>query len=32
MVDRKLEDFYDNSIVRELINEGFVEKISKAYR
>ncbi len=31
-VDRKLEDFYDNSIVRELINEGFVEKISKAYR
>ncbi len=31
-VNRKLEDFYDNSIVRELIDEGFVEKISKAYR
>lgn len=29
---RKLEDFYDNSIVQELIDEGFVEKVSKAYR
>ena len=31
-VNRKLEDFYDNSIVQELISEGFVEKISKAYK
>ena len=31
-VDRKLEDFYDNSIAQELVREGFVEKISKAYR
>jgi hypothetical protein len=31
-VNRKLEDFYDNSIVQELINEGFTEKIAKAYR
>lgn len=31
-VNRKLEEFYDNSIVQELINEGFVEKMSKAYR
>ena len=29
---RKLEDFYDNSIVRELIDEGFVEKVSKGVR
>jgi len=26
---RKLEDFFDNSIVQELIDEGFVEKVSK---
>ena len=31
-VNRKLEDFYDNSIVQELIGEGFVEKVSKAYK
>ncbi|HEV8725085.1 MAG TPA: ABC transporter substrate-binding protein [Candidatus Binatia bacterium] len=31
-VNRKLEDFYDNSIVQELISEGFVEKISNAYK
>jgi ABC-type nitrate/sulfonate/bicarbonate transport system substrate-binding protein len=26
---RKLEDFYDNSIIQELINDGFVDKITK---
>ena len=26
---RKLEDFYDNSLVQELINEGFVDSIAK---
>ncbi|HEV8343047.1 MAG TPA: NrtA/SsuA/CpmA family ABC transporter substrate-binding protein [Candidatus Binatia bacterium] len=26
---RKLEEFFDNSIVQELIDEGFVEKVSK---
>ncbi len=26
---RKVEEFYDNSIVQELVNEGFVEKVSK---
>jgi len=26
---RKLEDFFDNSIVQELIDDGFVEKVSK---
>ncbi len=26
---RKLEEFYDNSPLQELVNEGFVEKISK---
>jgi len=31
-VNRKIEDFYDNSIMQELINEGFVEKISRAYK
>ena len=31
-VTRKTEDFYDNSIMQELINEGFVDKISKAYK
>ncbi len=27
---RKLEDFYDNSLIQELVSEGFVEKISKS--
>jgi ABC-type nitrate/sulfonate/bicarbonate transport system substrate-binding protein len=31
-VNRKLEDFYDNSVVQELINEGFMDKMAKAYR
>ena len=31
-VNRRLEDFYDNSITEELMKDGFVEKISKAYR
>jgi NitT/TauT family transport system substrate-binding protein len=26
---RKLEEFYDNSIVQELIGEGFVDKVAK---
>lgn len=26
---RNLEDFYDNSLVRELVNEGFVDKLTK---
>ena len=26
---RKVEEFYDNSVIRELVNEGFVEKVSK---
>ncbi|TAJ92963.1 hypothetical protein EPO44_14055, partial [bacterium] len=29
---RKLEDFFDNSVVQELIDEGFVEKVSKSLR
>ncbi|MBI2999193.1 MAG: NrtA/SsuA/CpmA family ABC transporter substrate-binding protein [Deltaproteobacteria bacterium] len=29
---RKLEDFFDNSIVQELVDEGFVEKVSKGPR
>lgn len=29
---RKLEDFFDNSLVQELIDEGFVEKVSKGLR
>ena len=29
---RKLEDFFDNSVVQELVDESFVEKVSKAYR
>ena len=28
-VGRNLEDFYDNSLVRELMNEGFVDKLTK---
>jgi NitT/TauT family transport system substrate-binding protein len=28
-VERKLEEFYDNSIVQELIGEGFVDKVAK---
>ena len=31
-VSRKIEDFYDNSIMQELINEGFVDKVSKSYK
>jgi uncharacterized protein YcnI len=27
---RKPEEFYDNSVVQKLINEGFVEKLKKA--
>ncbi|HEY1374935.1 MAG TPA: ABC transporter substrate-binding protein [Candidatus Binatia bacterium] len=27
---RKPEEFYDNSVVQELVNEGFVEKLKKA--
>ena len=26
---RNVEEFYDNSLLRELVNEGFVEKLSK---
>ena len=26
---RKVEEFYDNSVIQELVNEGFVEKVSK---
>ena len=26
---RKVEEFYDNSMIQELVNEGFVEKVSK---
>jgi hypothetical protein len=26
---RNLEDFYDNSLVRELVNEGFVDKLTR---
>lgn len=29
---RKLEDFYDNSVLQELVSEGFVEKIAKVYK
>ena len=29
---RKAEEFYDNSLIQELVNEGFVEKISKKPR
>ena len=29
---RKLEDFFDNSVVQELIDEGFVEKVSRGLR
>jgi hypothetical protein len=25
----KVEEFYDNSMLRELVNEGFVDKISR---
>lgn len=31
-VTRKLEDFYDNSVMQELITEGFVDKVSKIYK
>jgi ABC-type nitrate/sulfonate/bicarbonate transport system substrate-binding protein len=26
---RNLEDFYDNSLLHELVNEGFVDKLTK---
>jgi len=26
---RKLEDFYDNSLLQELVKEGFVDKLRK---
>lgn len=26
---RKVEEFYDNSVIQELVNEGFVERVSK---
>ena len=26
---RNLEDFYDNSLIKELVDEGFVEKLTK---
>jgi ABC-type nitrate/sulfonate/bicarbonate transport system substrate-binding protein len=26
---RKAEEFFDNSVIQELVNEGFVEKVSK---
>ena len=26
---RKVEEFYDNSVIQELVNEGFIEKVSK---
>lgn len=29
---RKPEEFYDNSVIQELVNEGFVEKIAKKAR
>ncbi|MBI4528666.1 MAG: ABC transporter substrate-binding protein [Deltaproteobacteria bacterium] len=29
---RRLEDFYDNSLIQELVNEGFVEKGAKKLR
>lgn len=29
---RKIEEFYDNSLIQELVNEGFVEQIAKKSR
>ena len=29
---RKPEEFYDNSIIQELVNEGFVESLKKKTR
>jgi hypothetical protein len=26
---RKFEEFYDNSLIQELVNEGFVDKITR---
>ena len=26
---RNLDDFYDNSLIKELVDEGFVEKLTK---
>ncbi len=32
IASRKSEEFYDNSVIQELVNEGFVEKIAKKAR
>ena len=32
IASRKPEEFYDNSVIQELVNEGFVEKIAKKAR
>lgn len=32
IASRKPEEFYDNSLIQELVNEGFVEKIAKKAR
>ncbi len=29
---RKLEDFYDNSLIQEIVKEGFVEKMAKGVK
>jgi len=26
---RRVDEFYDNSVIQELVNEGFIEKVSK---
>ena len=31
-VSRKIEEFYDNSLILELVSEGFVEKVAKKAR
>ena len=31
-VSRKVEEFYDNSLVQELVDEGFIDSISKKLR
>jgi hypothetical protein len=30
-INPELEEFYDNSVLNELINDGFVQQLSKAY-
>lgn len=32
IASRKPEEFYDNSVIQDLVNEGFVEKIAKKAR